>query len=88
MGAPSTEQSTLPSYPELPTRTWEGCPKYNWRKMDKYEKLGVNIMDAVGSKEAVIGGAFGIVIFAIAVFFLRKQIGTILIDGLKAKDNK
>lgn len=68
--------------------TKRDCPKYNWSKMDAYERVGVNLMDAVGAKNAVFGGMFGIFIFLIALFLFREKIGTILIDGLKKRDRK
>lgn len=89
MGAPTEEQIQIQLPPEVASfSNRRECPKYNWTKMDAYERIGVNVMEAVGSKNAVIGGSFGIVIFIVAVFFFRKQIGSILIDGIFKKRDK
>jgi len=85
MGAPNTEQIPQFNQGYLFRQDCRECPKHAWQKLDPYERLGVNIMDAVGAKNAVICGTFGIFIFVIAVFFFRKQIGGVLIDGLTKK---
>ena len=68
-------QSVIPAlnYDKLSKTDWAMCPKYNWIKMDPWERISANVLEAVGSKEAVVGGVFGIVIFAIILFFFRKQ---------------
>lgn len=73
MGMPDAQQTALPNEGYLFKAPGE-CPKYNWKKMDAYERVGVNVMDACGAKNAVIGGAFGLFIFAVVLFFFRKQV--------------
>lgn len=80
-------QTALPAISLDPLKKvdWGQCPKYNWTKMDPWERISANVLDAVGPKEAVIGGAFGIVIFALAVFFFRKQVTELI---FRKKDDK
>lgn len=90
MGMPDVQQTALPRYDNGGyVYRCEECPKYNWKKMDACERLGVNLMDAVGAKNAVFGGMFGIFIFAIVVFFFRNQVAGFLTQGIfKSKGKK
>lgn len=63
------EQQTIPP---------RECPKYNWKQMDAFERVGVNMMDAVGARNAVCGGVFGLVVFAILMIFFREQIAGLI----------
>lgn len=54
------------------------CPKYNWKQMDAFERVGVNMMDAVGARNAVCGAAFGLVVFTILMIFFREQISSMI----------
>ena len=78
MGMPNPQQQNT-------MLQFDSCPKYNWAKLDSFEKIGVNMMDAIGAKNAVFGGMFGIFIFGIAVFFFRKQLAGFLMDGFFKK---
>lgn len=74
---------------ERSTQNDNQCPKYNWKKMDAYERVQVNLMDAVGAKNVFFGGMFGLFIFVIAAMFFRKQIVRLLTNSLtKGKDNE
>lgn len=79
VGGPSMpQQQNMPTPQQLAPympQSRESCPKYNWTKMDPFEKVGVNVMEAVGSKNAVIGGAFGLFVFAISLVFFRDRLG-------------
>lgn len=73
MGMPENQLELPATYHRM------DCPKYNWTKMDAFERTGVNLMDAVGAKNAVFGGLFGLFIFIIAMLMFRKHLSKILL---------
>lgn len=90
MGAPGTyhlpdvQQTAIPAVTLEPLvkNDWGQCPKYNWTKMDPWERISANVLDAVGPKTAVVSAVFGLVIFSIILVFFRSQV-TNLIFGKK-----
>lgn len=83
MGMPDVQQTAVPNYGYVYQGQAQECGKYNWKKMDAYERIGVNVMDAMGAKNAVVGGCFGIFIFAIVLFFFRKQMVGFVTEGVR-----
>jgi hypothetical protein len=66
---------------QIPRReAWTECPKYNWRSMDEWERLSVGIGNAVGYKNFIISGSFGVVLFIIFVLFFREQLKDMVIE--------